>query len=170
MPMQSVMNIKGKDYMMVHGRLQIFRTDKKYQGMSLVTELIHLEGDSCVMKATIHDADGTIVATGFAQEDRTSSYINKTSYIENCETSAWGRALANLGIGLDVSVASADEVSMAIAKQDFEKESGANVFDKALAYVKEGKNKPQRKERFDKIVSKYGSELADQIEDLKSAI
>ena len=136
MPMQSVMNIKGKDYMMVHGRLQIFRTDKKYQGMSLVTELIHLEGDSCVMKATIHDAHGTIVATGFAQEDRTSSYINKTSYIENCETSAWGRALANLGIGLDVSVASADEVSMAIAKQDFEKESGANVFDKALAYVK----------------------------------
>ena len=56
-------------------------------------------------------------ANGFAQEDKSSSYINKTSYVENCETSAWGRALANLGIGIDTSIASSNEVSMAISKQ-----------------------------------------------------
>ena len=45
------------------------------------------------------------------------SFINKTSYVENCETSAWGRALANFGIGLGTSVASADEVANAIENQ-----------------------------------------------------
>ena len=57
------------------------------------------------------------MATGIAQEDKSSSYINKTSYVENCETSAWGRALGNLGIGIETSIASSNEVSMAIAKQ-----------------------------------------------------
>jgi len=40
-----------------------------------------------------------------------------SSYIENCETSAWGRALANFGIGIDTAVASADEVGNAIKQQ-----------------------------------------------------
>jgi hypothetical protein len=46
------------------------------------------------------------------------SLVNKTSYIENCETSAWGRALGNLGIGIDASIASAEEVITAIAQQN----------------------------------------------------
>jgi hypothetical protein len=50
-------------------------------------------------------------------EKADSSYINKTSYVENCETSAWGRALANFAIGVDASVASADEVANAIKKE-----------------------------------------------------
>ncbi len=53
-----------------------------------------------------------------AEEEKGSTFINKTSYVENCETSAWGRALANFGIGLETSVASADEVKNAIANQD----------------------------------------------------
>ena len=48
--------------------------------------------------------------TGVAYENEGSTYINKTSYIENCETSAVGRALGMLGIGIDVSIASADEM------------------------------------------------------------
>ena len=62
--------------------------------------------------------DGNIVAVGHAHEVKTASNINKTSYVENCETSAVGRALAMLGIGIDVSIASANEVQDAIAKQD----------------------------------------------------
>jgi len=58
-----------------------------------------------------------VMAQGLAQEDRSSSYINKTSFVENAETSAWGRALANLGIGIETSIASAQEVSMAVSKQ-----------------------------------------------------
>lgn len=107
--------IKGNDYVMVNERLKYFR--EKYKGWSLTSEIVSLDSDSCVIKALICDENGVLKATGFAQEDRTSSMINKTSFVENCETSAWGRALGNLGIGIDESVASAEEVDMAIKKQ-----------------------------------------------------
>jgi hypothetical protein len=71
------------------------------------------------------DATGYAVSTGLAYEDKDSSFINKTSYIENCETSAIGRALGNFGIGIDTSVASADEVKTAIANQNKPKEKKA---------------------------------------------
>jgi hypothetical protein len=111
-------NIKGKEYVEVNERIKYFRLAEEYKGWSLSSEFVHLDGDSCVIKATIANAEGYIVATGFAQEDKSSSYINKTSYVENCETSAWGRALANLGIGIDTSIASSNEVAMAISKQN----------------------------------------------------
>lgn len=108
-------NIKGKPYVMVNERLKEFRAN--YKGWSLTSEIINLTEDSCVIKAVICDEDGIVKATGLAQEDRASTMINKTSFIENCETSAWGRALGNLGIGIDESIASAEEVNIAIARQ-----------------------------------------------------
>ena len=147
-------NIKGKEYVEVNERIKYFRLAGQYKGWSLSSEVVHLDGDSCVIKATIADGNGYIVATGFAQEDKSSSYINKTSYVENCETSAWGRALANLGIGIDTSIASSNEVSMAISKQNkstpqSNKNSGEakpalktltkEIKEKMLAAVKDGK-------------------------------
>ena len=117
-------NIKGKDYIPVNERIKEFRAN--YSNYSLVSEIINLTEDSCIIKATILDENGVVKATGFAQEDRTSSMVNKTSFVENCETSAWGRALGNFGIGIDVSIASAEEVTIAIAKQ--EKQGGDYVF------------------------------------------
>jgi len=111
-------NIKGKAYVEVNERIKYFRTSPDYAGWGLSTDLVNLTDDACVIKATITNAEGVIVASGFAQEDKSSSYINKTSYVENCETSAWGRALANLGIGIDTSIASSNEVNIAIAKQN----------------------------------------------------
>jgi hypothetical protein len=111
-------NIKGKQYVEVNERIKYFRFSEDYKGWALSTEIVHLDENSCVIRATITDETGMVKATGFAQEDKASSYINKTSYVENCETSAWGRALANLGIGIDTSIASSNEVSMAIAKQN----------------------------------------------------
>lgn len=111
-------DIKGKAYVMVNTRLKEFRENEKYLGWSLTSEILQLTNDGCVIKAVIADENGVIKATGLAQEDRTSSMINKTSYVENCETSAWGRALGNLGIGIDESIASAEEVNLAIAKQN----------------------------------------------------
>jgi hypothetical protein len=110
-------NIKGKEYVEVNQRIKYFRESGQYNGWSLTSDVYHLDEASCVIKASVLNDKGEIVATGFAQEDKSSSYINKTSYVENCETSAWGRALANLGIGIDTSIASSNEVSMAIAKQ-----------------------------------------------------
>ena len=111
-------SIKGKQYVEVNQRLLYFRNESAYAGWSLDTELVDLQPDRCCMKAVIRDADGRVRAVGHASEDRTSSMINKTSYVENCETSAWGRALANLGIGIETSIASSNEVEMAIAKQE----------------------------------------------------
>ena len=111
-------NIKGKEYVEVNQRLLFFRNEKKYEGWSIETSFLVLDSESCVAQCTIRDAEGRVRAQGSAQEDKSSSYINKTSYIENCETSAVGRALAMLGIGIETSIASSNEVSMAIAKQE----------------------------------------------------
>lgn len=111
-------DIKGKAYIEVNERLKEFRSNPKYEGYSLISDLIQLENGICTIKAIISNAYGVIVATGFAQEKEDSSFINKTSYIENCETSAWGRALGNLGIGIDTSIASAEEVLNAMKNQE----------------------------------------------------
>lgn len=108
-------NIKGKEYVMVNERVKEFKD--KYSNYSLETELVSLTDTSCVIKAIVKDENGRIISTGHAQEDKDGSMINKTSYIENCETSAVGRALGFLGIGIDGSIASAEEVNIAIAKQ-----------------------------------------------------
>ena len=112
-------NIKGKNYVEVNERLKYFR--EHFKGYSLLSEIVELNDERIVIKARILSPDLIEVANGLAYELAGSSFINKTSYIENCETSAWGRALANFGIGLDNSVASADEVSQAIELQDMEK-------------------------------------------------
>jgi hypothetical protein len=108
-------NIKGKEYVEVNERLKFFRTN--YKDWCLTSDVVELTDDRCVIKATIFDDNGNIRATGHAYEKEGSSFINKTSFVENCETSAWGRALANLGIGLDTSVASYEEVANAVKQQ-----------------------------------------------------
>jgi len=110
--------IHNTPYVMVNERIKEFRNNPKYEGWAIITEIYSLTEQSCVIKATITDENGVVKATGFAQEDRESSLINQTSYVEVCETSAWGRALGCLGIGIDTSVASAEEMQMALAKQD----------------------------------------------------
>ncbi len=109
-------NIKGKEYVEVNERLRYFRST--YPNYSLTSEVLEKTDKSILVLATIINEDGRVLATGMAEEEKGSTFINKTSYVENCETSAWGRALANFGIGLDTSVASADEVQNAIANQD----------------------------------------------------
>lgn len=108
--------IKGKEYVEVNTRIKYFR--QNFKDWSLTSEIIELTGETVLIKAVIRNPEGRIIASGYAQEEKSSSYINKTSYIENCETSAWGRALGNLGIGIDSSVASYEEVKTAIQKQE----------------------------------------------------
>ena len=141
-------NIKGKEYVEVNERLKHFRAN--YKDHSLVSEVLDKTETSVLIKATILDKTGRALATGLAEEEKGSTFINKTSYVENCETSAWGRALANFGIGLDTSVASADEVQVAIANQNkktapkkttIELEIGGGNWDKVLKYVAVNKDK-----------------------------
>lgn len=113
-------NIKGKEYAEVNQRIKAFR--QLYPEGFIKTEILSNENGVVVMKAIVgwYTADGSeiVLATGTAYEKETSSYINKTSYIENCETSAVGRALGMIGFGIDTSVASAEEVENAINNQE----------------------------------------------------
>jgi len=107
--------IKGKDYVMVTEKIRGFR--RICPMGQITTEIISLTDDIVTMKASVI-VDGVEVSTGIAQENRNSNMINKTSYIENCQTSAIGRALAFMGIGIDGSISSADELLNALVSQE----------------------------------------------------
>lgn len=108
-------DVKGKEYAEVPQRVTAFR--KLYPQGTINTEIISLENGVCVMKATV-SSDGVILGEGTAYEKENSSFINRSSYIENCETSAVGRALGFAGFGINTSIASAEEVMNAINNQE----------------------------------------------------
>lgn len=111
-------NIKGKDYITVNERLKHFRNADEFKGWQIVEDLIHIDEKEGIFKVTILNTEGQQIASAHSQEYRDSSYINKTSFVENGFTSALGRALGYLGIGIDTSIASANEVQNAVKNQD----------------------------------------------------
>lgn len=112
----STVPIKGKEYAQVTERVKAFRAI--CPGGRITTDIISLEDGVVTMKAEVRDENGDLIATGLAQEKETSNFINKTSFIENCETSAVGRALGFAGIGVDGTMASAEELANAVINQD----------------------------------------------------
>jgi len=105
--------IHGKEYHTVAERVHTFR--EASPDLTIETKIVRWEGDDVVVKASISD-NGKLLATGLAHEVRGSTNINKTSHVENCETSAIGRALAAFGLA-GTEYATADEVANAIAQQ-----------------------------------------------------
>ena len=166
-------NIRGKQYVEVNERIKFFRQEEQYKGWSIFTSIVNIDSDEVVMCSSILNSEGVVIATGHAHEVKGSSNINKTSHVENCETSAVGRALAILGIGIDASIASANEVQGALAKEkeapvdmkeDFShpaaaKESAVSIMDKAVNYIKGATDKQKA---FDSIMSKYQDDLSDK--------
>lgn len=109
-------SVKGKKYALVAERVQKFR--EMCPAGCISTAILEMANGYVTIQATISDENGNVLATGIAQEKEGSTNINKTSYVENCETSAVGRALGMLGIGSECSMASADEVVNAITQQN----------------------------------------------------
>jgi hypothetical protein len=97
-------NIQGKPYIPVNERLMEFW--KNNPAWSIRTELVEAPQGKVRFKACIYDENGNLRATGHGEEKENSTFINKSSHVENCETSAVGRALGVLGIGIDTSLAS----------------------------------------------------------------
>lgn len=112
-------DIKGKKYADVSERVKAFRM--VYPTGKICTEMLSNESGICVFRAEVgfvNDAgEYQMVASGMAYEKEDSSYINKTSYIENCETSAVGRALGFAGFGIDAAIRSAEEMQNALLNQ-----------------------------------------------------
>ncbi|MEO1957998.1 MAG: hypothetical protein ABGX23_00430 [Nautiliaceae bacterium] len=107
-------NIKGKEYATVASRVEIFR--KHFPLYSITTELLVDDEQRVVMKAEIKDENDRTLADGYSEEIRGEGLINTTSAIENCQTSAIGRALAAFGL-IGGEYASSFEVENAISKQ-----------------------------------------------------
>ena len=107
-------NIKGKEYAPVSERVRAFR--EVLPDWRIITTIVSFQDSEWVIKAEIQDQDGDTQATGYASEKVGAGNINRTSALENAETSAVGRALGFLGVGIAASIASADEVTNAAAQ------------------------------------------------------
>ncbi len=130
-------DIKGKDYAEVNQRIKAFRM--VYPQGFINTEMVSNENGICVFRASVgyYTDDGiNWLGTGTAYEKENSTFINKTSYIENCETSAVGRALGMCGFGIDTSVASYEEVQNAINNQG-ETQAEAKASAKQVSMIEE---------------------------------
>ena len=119
----STINIKGKEYATVVARVNHFREETIYNDFAINTEVLHWDKgtDQIIIKASIYNTktdDNYVIASGIAHEEKADRGVNATSYVENCETSAIGRALACLGIGTEDAYASSFEVEYAIDKQN----------------------------------------------------
>jgi hypothetical protein len=153
-------DVKGKNYVEVNTRLKAFW--ELCENGKIKTHILSLDNGICVIQAEVYEnkEDTEPRATGIAYEKEGSTFINKTSYIENCETSAVGRALGNAGIGIDTSIASAEEVQNAIIQQDSEKivdKMKVDLLDQAIAknHIKD--------EVVEIVLSNYGYTNTSQI-------
>ena len=114
-------DVKGNPYATVAQRIKAFRT--LFPTGFIQTDIISHKKEEgnfpyvVIIKATVgfvdENGEKQVLGTGIAYEKENSSFINKASYIENCETSAVGRALGMCGLGIDTDVASAEEVQTA---------------------------------------------------------
>lgn len=151
--------IKNKDYVQVNERVKAFR--KLCPNGSITTAILNNENGIVTMKAIVADEEGNILATGWAQEEQSSSFINKTSYIENCETSAVGRALGFAGIGIDASMCSAEELVNAINNQNKSYPSKAEM-------LKEVKVKyPEGSDNLKNLLACFGVEKLEDASDVQ---
>lgn len=103
-------NIKGKEYVEVNQRVMGFKF--LFPNGRIYTEVINRTENSICIQAYVYEDkdDVTPLATGIAEEEKGTSFINNLSYVENCETSAVGRALGFIGLGITTSIASFEEV------------------------------------------------------------
>jgi len=109
------MDFRGKAYAPVAMRVEFLRRAFGTE-LGITTEIVVADERVVIMRATISDAEGRVLATGYAEEFRSSRGVNSTSALENAETSAVGRALAALGLG-GGEYASADELAGAVQQQ-----------------------------------------------------
>ncbi len=165
-------DIKGKEYTEVKDRVIFFRTQKAFNGWRLITEPIQLDEKIAIFKASIYDTDDKLVACATAMEMANKGFINKDSHVENAETSAVGRALGFLGIGIVGGIAPADdlknipqvtdkqikELEALMVKKGSDKmallgyfkvgsyqEMTPEIYANAIAMLSKKKNKPQEK-------------------------
>ena len=132
-------DIKGKLYTQVSDRIRFLSENCDYE---IKTDYTFFESSKmwvCVTTLKIYEEDKVRVFTGLAQEIINEGFINKTSALENCETSSVGRACAMAGIGIIDEVASLDEIKK--TKQQTQKQElipETEIWNKAKQAIEQG--------------------------------
>ena len=105
------------DYETVEVRLEKFIKD--YPNFRIATELESFQTNRYIVKAYLYKdiKDEVSWATGYAEETISERGVNSTSALENCETSAIGRALANAGYAAKGKRPSREEMTKVVAKK-----------------------------------------------------
>lgn len=106
-------NLKGKHYTEVKDRVMFFRMDEQYKGCYFITEPLSITDETATIVCKVFNSDGVIISTGTAYERASQGPVNKKDHVENAETSAVGRALGFLGIGIVGGIATADNMQNA---------------------------------------------------------
>ena len=126
-----------------------------YPQGDIETTILTDENGICKIRADIYDDNNKHLASATAQENvKSNSFINTYNAIENCETSAVGRALGFAGFGIDTSIASAEEVQNAIIKQDSKNETTPYNFEAELM-IQESQKQRIRAEIDESIIKNY---------------
>lgn len=114
---------KANGYVEVNERIKAFR--KVYPEGFIITDMVSNQDGLCIFRTEVGyylvDTTKVVLGTGTAYEREDSTFINKTSFIENCETSSVGRALGMAGFGIDDDIASANEINGTLAISDADK-------------------------------------------------
>lgn len=112
-----IVNFRGREYKTVALRVAEFRAAHPIEkGWAIRANIEHIDEKSVIVRACIVDPQGVEVAVDYAEEVRSNRGVNSTSALENCSTSAIGRALAAAGLG-GSEYCSADELAGAIQAQ-----------------------------------------------------
>jgi hypothetical protein len=177
---EKAINFKGKDYVLVKDRVIYF--NETYSDGCITTELLSdYDSEMVVFRAMVYpDGLEGRFFTGYSQArwNDTSSFVNRSSAMENAETSAVGRALAMMGIGVIDSVASVDEITKAdnekrqwlnepelsqviAAVEDVENVEGLNsyVTDIKLKYLLSKTNKQRLNDAYEAKMSEFISDI-----------
>ena len=139
---EKAIDIKGKKYVLVSDRVLYF--NETYPNGSIVTQRIMTEETWIeIFKATVTPdcSHPERYFTGYSQARWWDGFINKTSALENAETSATWRALAMMWIGVIDSIASLDEINKAentakTQKKSYVKESWFQAAMNNLDFIK----------------------------------
>ena len=140
--------IQGKDYVEVYTRVQHFRTNPYYKGWGENSDIVFHDDKSVIIKCTITNADGLVMATGHAMEKESSS--------------ALGRALGKLGIGIEGGFASYEEVANAKENQETKPKHitldiGDDNWDTVLNYVVKMKETQSFEDTIKTLQTKYAT-------------
>ena len=125
-------NLKGKEYTEVKDRVMFFRMNEQFKGCYFITEVLELNNDVASFICKVYNKENLVISTGTAYERTSQGPVNKTNHAENAETSAVGRALGFLGIGIVGGIATVENMKDAPFVEEFINEAQRQILAKMI--------------------------------------